>query len=109
MKRRVYWVTTAAACLVLAASTGVAFAGNPHGTPPGQAKQQATSSSSTSSSSSSTASSSAGAQTQAAPNPQSTYAGCSASTSQGGGVKPDSTTKHSTCATAGSKQTKLYG
>src|SRR5256885_2717480 len=116
MKRRVNSVmVAAAACLAFAAVTGPAYAGNPHGTPPGQEKKQASSTSSSSSSasssssSSSSTSSSSSAQTQSAPNPQGKFVGCTASDSQGAGVKPNNTTKHNTCASADSKQTKLYG
>src|SRR2546423_4971601 len=110
MKRPVNSVmVAAAACLAFAAVTGVAYAGNPHGTPPGQEKKQDSSTSSSSSSSSSSTSSSSSAQTQSAPNPQGKFAGCTASASQGAGVKPNNTTKHNTCASADSKQTKLYG
>src|SRR5436190_11467039 len=37
------------------------------------------------------------------------FSGCTASPSQGAGVKPNSTTLHWTCAAATSNQTKLYG
>jgi len=96
----------------------VAAAGNPHGAPPGQAKadgsqvattngtdQQATgagqswAATGTASSSTGTASSTGAGK----------FAGCTASPSQGQGVKPNNTTEKWTCATAGSGQTKLYG
>jgi hypothetical protein len=101
MKRCGYAAIAAiASAFALGAIAGAATAGNPHGTPPGQATQ--------SSSTSSSASTSSQTSSQA-PAPSSKYAGCTGSTSQGAGVKPDSTTLHDTCAAAGSKQTKLYG
>jgi hypothetical protein len=89
MKRSALWATaTLAGCLSLCALAGIALAGNPHGTPPGQANGQSAQSSQSSQSSSST---------------------CTASPSQGAGVKPNNTTMHNTCATADSHQTKMYG
>lgn len=71
---------------------GAAAAGNPHGTPPGQAKQ-------TSAPSSGTTHSSKAHSSKA-------HSGISNSSA---GVKPSSTTQHGTHAAAGSNQTKLYG
>src|SRR6266700_1719518 len=86
--------------LALAAFVGAAMADNPHGTPPGQANKDESSSSSSTTSSTSSAST---------PTPSDKYNGCSGSTSQGAGVKPNNSTKHFTCAPAGGNQTKLYG
>ena len=66
--------------LAAAVLSGVAAAGNPHGTPPGQAKHQSSNTVSSSSSASNTT-----------------------------GVKPSSTTSHNTHAAAGSSGTKSYG
>ena len=101
MKRIAAVAAAAVGTLALAAFVGAAMADNPHGTPPGQAKQD-NAAAPASSSSSSTSSAST-------PAPSDKYAGCSASASQGAGVKPNNSTQHFTCASAGSNQTKLYG
>jgi hypothetical protein len=78
-KRNVFFF---AACAIAACVlAGVAAADNPHGTPPGQAKQQQ----------------------QAAANAQPQTSDNST------GVKPSSTTQHGTNAPAGSNKTKQYG
>ncbi len=79
--------------------SGVAAAGNPHGTPPGQAANAQTSSSS-----------SAGVkESPGQAKKQTGQAKNTSSSSSSAGVKPSSTTQHNTNAAAGSNQTKLYG
>lgn len=70
---------------------GAAAAGNPHGTPPGQAKKQQAGSS------------------HRPTTPPGQAKGQSGGAGSTAGVKPSSTTRHNTYATAGSDQTKLYG
>src|SRR5213076_1839508 len=72
-----------------------------HATAPGQVKKAAAASTSTSTSVGVSSTATAGASAK--------FAGCTASPSQGAGVKPNSTTLHWTCAAATSKQTKMYG
>lgn len=82
MKTNKRYATAVLGSLLCAAIlAGVALAGNPHGTPPGQAKKQSSTSSTSVSSTNST------------------------------GVKPSSTTNASknTNAAAGSNRTKVYG
>lgn len=71
--------------------SGVAAAGNPHGTPPGQANQQMS------------PSSSAGVKSSSG------HATKQTSSATSTGVKPSSTTQHNTNAAAGSDKTKQYG
>jgi len=130
-----------AAALISALTGSLAWADNPHGTPPGQAKQASTSDSGNSSAAGPSANASATAQANAAAhaesNTQSTTAATAATSTSspsadsqtkitpGGskfdncsgttntttspGVKPSNDTKHWTCATADSNQTKEYG
>jgi len=95
--------------LLLGASVAAA-AGNPHGTPPGQAKATSSETANTNDGQATSGGSQSSAQADTAPATVSgKFAGCTASASQGAGVKPNNTTEHWTCATAGSNQTKLYG
>ena len=98
------------------AVTAVSVADNPHGTPPGQVGKSdngngnGKDSPAASQSSQASTDASSNAATPTAPPPSDKYAGCSGSTSTDGtGVKPSNSTKHFTCATAGSNQTKEYG
>jgi hypothetical protein len=95
MRGHLRGAVAAAALLIVMSGATVAAASNPHGTPPGQTRNDE--------SSSATAGAAASTPTPAG------FAGCTASASQGAGVKPDNSTEHFTCATAGSNQTKLYG
>lgn len=83
--------------------SGVAAAGNPHGTPPGQVGN--TQSSSQGSASVKSSPGQAKKQTSSS----SSASVKQSSSSSSAGVKPSSTTQHNTNAAAGSNQTKLYG
>src|SRR5579863_1903430 len=124
MKRRAL-STVSLAVLISALTASLAFAGNPHGTPPGQAKQDQTASASSSGSASAQGSVSATTTTPAGPTGASgstsstsktntgggKFSGCSApaNTTTTPGVKPSNSTSKWTCAPAGSNQTKEYG
>jgi hypothetical protein len=92
-------VLGASAVLALGVVTGIATAGNPHGTPPGQAQQQQQQQQSSTSQTSTT--------TQTTTTTPTTTVQTGGSNAQG--VKPSSTTSHDTYATAGSGHTKQYG
>jgi uncharacterized repeat protein (TIGR01451 family) len=111
MKKCAFGVAIAAA-LIAGLTGSAALADNPHGTPPGQAKKDdAAAQPAPAVQSQPSVASADGTYTGPSPNPPSHYQGCSSSSGQsdGTGVKPSNDTKHNTCATAGSANTKEYG
>ncbi len=88
--------------------SGVAAAGNPHGTPPGQAGAQ-TGSTSSASVKSSPGQAKKQASSASSAGVKSGSKKANTQTSSSTGVKPSSTTQHHTNAPAGSNRTKLYG
>jgi hypothetical protein len=115
MKRRAFGAAVVAA-LIGALTGSIALADNPHGTPPGQAKQDQSAAASqsaqaNSSSTTSVSASTSSTQSNSAPQPSGKFGGCTGSSAQsdGTGVKPSNDTKKWTCATAGSADTKEYG